>query len=60
MDIGHFSFLVGPEGGFSKNEVDLATKFGFISVGLGHRILKTTTAVLSILSIIQYIKGELG
>lgn len=60
IDKTRLSFLVGPEGGFSKNEIDIAVKFGFIPVGLGPRILKTATAVMSILSIVQYMKGELG
>lgn len=58
--ISCLSILIGPEGGFSKKEIELTRKFGFIPVGLGSRILKTETAVMSILSIIQYLKGELG
>ncbi len=46
--------LIGPEGGFSKEEVDEATKSGFIPVTLGKRILRTETAPLAILSMITY------
>ena len=60
IDISHLSILIGPEGGFSSEEIALTRNFGFIPVGLGPRILKTETAVMSILSIIQHIKGELG
>ncbi len=60
IDISRLSILVGPEGGFSRKEIDLTRDFGFIPVGLGPRILKTETAVISILSIIQYVKGDLG
>ncbi len=50
---------VGPEGGFSKEEVGLAVEAGFRSVSLGRHILRVETAVLAILSIIQYEKGSL-
>ncbi len=60
IDISHLSILIGPEGGFSSKEIELTRKFDFIPVGLGSIILKTETAVMSILSIIQYVEGELG
>ena len=52
-----FGFLVGPEGGLSRDEVALAREVGFISVSLGKQILKVETAAAAILSIIQYEKG---
>lgn len=51
---------VGPEGGFAWEEVRLAKERGFISVSLGPRILRTETAGLAVLSIFQYIYGDLG
>ncbi|MBU0731029.1 MAG: 16S rRNA (uracil(1498)-N(3))-methyltransferase, partial [Proteobacteria bacterium] len=36
-------FLIGPEGGFRKDEVALATQNGFSSVTLGPRILRAET-----------------
>lgn len=60
IDISRLSILVGPEGGFSKKEIDMVKHFGFVSTGLGPRILRAETAIVSILSVIQYIKGELG
>ena len=54
------SFVVGPEGGFSQEEVGRAVEKGFISASLGRNILKVETAALSILSIIQYEKGIFG
>lgn len=51
---------VGPEGGFAPEEVRLARDKGFITVGLGPRILRTETAGLVVLSIFQYIYGDLG
>ena len=49
--------VVGPEGGFTKEEVVNAGQKEFVSVSLGRQVLKVETAVLSILSIIQYEKG---
>ena len=52
------SLLVGPEGGFSKTEADQAQRAGFKAVRLGPRILRTETAGLAILSILQYLYGD--
>lgn len=49
--------IVGPEGGFSRDEILRAKEAGFISVSLGKQILKVETAALAIISIIQYEKG---
>ena len=57
QNIRDISVVVGPEGGFSNAEVSKAGASGFIPVSLGPRVLKVETAVLSILSIIQYEKG---
>jgi 16S rRNA (uracil1498-N3)-methyltransferase len=57
---GEILLLVGPEGGFSKEEVDRAVDRGFITVSLGPRVLRTETAPLSALSIIQYEMGDMG
>ena len=53
----NFFIVVGPEGGFSKDEVAMAKENGFVSVSLGKQILKVETAAVAILSIIQYEKG---
>jgi 16S rRNA (uracil1498-N3)-methyltransferase len=52
--------LVGPEGGLSQEEVDRAKKIGFIPVTLGKRILRSETASLCLLSILQYEWGDIG
>ena len=52
-----FFIAVGPEGGFSKDEVIKTKEAGFISVSLGKQILKVETAAAAIISIIQYEKG---
>ena len=49
--------VVGPEGGFSREEIFRAKETGFISVSLGKQILKVETAAPAIISIIQYEKG---
>ena len=45
---------IGPEGGFSDNEVEFLTKNGFVSVTLGDNILRAETVPLYLLSIINY------
>ena len=51
---------VGPEGGFTVEEVEAARHAGFTPVGLGPRILRTETAALVVLSILGYALGDLG
>jgi 16S rRNA (uracil1498-N3)-methyltransferase len=53
-------FMVGPEGGFSQEEVENATQAGFLSISLGERILRSETVSLSLLSILQYQWGDMG
>ncbi|HNY49745.1 MAG TPA: RsmE family RNA methyltransferase [Smithella sp.] len=57
MDAKDFFIVVGPEGGFSRDEITRAKDAGFISLSLGKQILKVETAGAAILSIIQYEKG---
>lgn len=52
-----FFIVIGPEGGFSRDEITKAAAAGFISVSLGRQILKVETAALAIISIIQYENG---
>lgn len=52
--------FVGPEGGFTKEEVALAKEKGVSTVTLGPRILRTETAGMAALSIIMYQLGDLG
>ncbi|MEI6125329.1 MAG: 16S rRNA (uracil(1498)-N(3))-methyltransferase [Pseudomonadota bacterium] len=53
-------FAVGPEGGFSGDEIAQAQEKGFIPVGLGNYILRAETAPVAVMSIIRYESGELG
>jgi len=55
----HVFAMVGPEGGFTSNEINLAREAGFHIVSLGNRILRAETAAVSLISIIQYEWGDL-
>jgi len=57
--LNQVTLLVGPEGGFSEEEVAFAIKAGFESWSLGPRILRTETAPLSAISILQNRFGDL-
>jgi 16S rRNA (uracil1498-N3)-methyltransferase len=46
--------LIGPEGGFDKGEVLLAKEAGAHPITLGHRILRTETAGMTVLSILMF------
>ena len=50
----HLLVLIGPEGGFSQEEIKLAQEAGFTPVSLGKRILRTETASMAILAMIMY------
>ena len=50
--------LIGPEGGFSNEEITAITAAGFQAVHLGPRILRTETAGLAATPILQYLYGD--
>ena len=52
--------LVGPEGGLSDAERQLALKHGFIGVRMGPRVLRTETAPLAAIAAIQTLWGDFG
>jgi 16S rRNA (uracil1498-N3)-methyltransferase len=52
--------LIGPEGGFSAKEVEWAVAAGFQSVSLGRRVLRTETAAIAAVSLLQYELGDFG
>ena len=52
--------MVGPEGGFTEAEVKLAEDEGFIPIKLGQRILRTETAAITLVGILQYELGDLS
>jgi len=51
-------FMVGPEGGFSEKEIALAFNQSFIPVNFGQRILRTETASIVAMSILQNLWGD--
>jgi len=51
--------LVGPEGGFTDEEVHASRESGFIPVSLGRRILRAETAGIAVTALLQYEWGDL-
>jgi len=51
--------VVGPEGGFSRDEIDTARAAGFTIVDLGPRVLRTETAGLVAVALVQARWGDL-
>ena len=55
---GPVELLVGPEGGLSEREVDIAQTVGFQPLSLGPRVLRTETAPLAALAAMQALWGD--
>jgi len=53
------SVMVGSEGGFEEDEIELAKKEGIIPVGLGKRILRCETAPIAAAAVIMNIAGDI-
>jgi 16S rRNA (uracil1498-N3)-methyltransferase len=51
--------LIGPEGGLTDDERALAREYGFEEYALGPRILRTETAALAALTVVQFLRGDL-
>ncbi len=52
------ALLIGPEGGLSAAEQALALKEGFTGIALGSRVLRTETAPVAALSVLQFLWGS--
>jgi len=52
--------LIGPEGGFTQKEIEKAGDHGFITVGLGPRILRAETATVAACALLQYLFGDMS
>jgi 16S rRNA (uracil1498-N3)-methyltransferase len=52
--------VLGPEGGFSEQEIEAARADGFITAGLGPRILRAETAAVAAATLLQFLYGDLG
>lgn len=59
QEIDSVDLLVGPEGGFDEDEIALAQKNNFVAAKLGPRILRTETAALVAISILQAYVGDI-
>ena len=54
------ALLIGPEGGLTDAEQAQAARAGYQSCSLGRRVLRTETAALAALAVLQAIHGDLG
>jgi 16S rRNA (uracil1498-N3)-methyltransferase len=52
------SLMIGPEGGFSSEEAELARHHGVQTVSLGRRILRAETAAIATVTAVCYELGE--
>ncbi len=59
-DLRRIFFVVGPEGGMSPEEIEQSKERGFFQVFMGKRIMRSETASLCLLSILQYELGDIG
>ncbi|MBT8421272.1 MAG: 16S rRNA (uracil(1498)-N(3))-methyltransferase [Gammaproteobacteria bacterium] len=55
---GQVTLLIGPEGGLTQAEAERAKAIGFVPVSLGPRTLRTETAAIASLAVIQHHWGD--
>jgi 16S rRNA (uracil1498-N3)-methyltransferase len=55
---GRVTILIGPEGGFEAEEIEMARLSGFSPVTLGPRVLRTETAALAAIAALQTLWGD--
>jgi len=60
QSITKVAVFIGPEGGFSPDEAEMARTHGAVPVSLGPRILRTETAAIAACSILMYELGGMG
>ena len=48
------SLAVGPEGGWTNDEIASSAATGFLEASLGENILRTETAVIASLAVVQF------
>lgn len=51
----HIGVFIGPEGGFEQSEVERIESIGGKTLSLGHRILRTETAGITVLSLLMFL-----
>lgn len=59
-DSNEVTLLIGPEGGLSRMEIHAAHDAGFHGVRLGPRVLRTETAALAAIAVLQSHWGDIG
>jgi 16S rRNA (uracil1498-N3)-methyltransferase len=59
-DVAGVELLIGPEGGLEATEISAAIRAGFEPAGLGPRVLRTETAGIAALAVLQALAGDLG
>ncbi len=52
--------MIGPEGGFTQKEIESLIDQGFITAGLGPRILRAETATVAACVVLQYLFGDMS
>ena len=55
---GPVTLLIGPEGGLSEGEIEAALASGFRPLRLGPRVLRTETAAVAAMSVLQWLWGD--
>ena len=58
--IKNATVAIGPEGGFTESEKYMAQQTGYRTIRTGPRLLRTETAPIMIISILQYLYGDLA
>jgi 16S rRNA (uracil1498-N3)-methyltransferase len=58
-DATSIELLVGPEGGLTETERDAARQTGYLSCRLGPRVLRSETASIAALAVLQATAGDL-
>ncbi len=60
LSINSVNIFIGSEGGLSDTEINYAISQGYRDIRMGKRILRTETAGLAVLSLLQFLWGDLG
>ena len=55
---GRATLLIGPEGGFTADEANVAQQAGFVPILLGPRVLRTETAAIAGIAALQTLWGD--
>ena len=58
--VNNITLLIGPEGGMTQQERDKAIDYGFKGIRFGPRVMRTETAAVAAVAIIQARMGDLG